>query len=68
MVLTRLSAIKKKKYILPTNKNIANHNANCNINASSNIVTVEKTNCRIVSDTQTQIVDATQGATEYDSD
>ncbi len=68
MVLTRLSAIKKKKYILPTNKNIANRNANCNINASSNIVTVEKTNCRIVSDTQTQIVDATQGATEYDSD
>jgi len=63
MVFTRLAAVKKKKYILPTNKN-NNNNDNSNNDASINVVSTEKPtiNNTIVPETQTQIVDATQGA------
>ena len=66
MFSTRLAAVKKKKYILPTNAN-KNNKDNSNNNASINIVSTEKLTCstRIVPETQTQIVKATQGANVY---
>ena len=62
MVLTRLAAVKKKKYILPTNAN-KNNKDNSNNNASINVVSTEKPTCStiIVPKTQTQVVETTQG-------
>ena len=62
MVFTRLAAV-KRKYILPTNAN-KQHKDNSNNDASiSNIVSTKKPTCltRIVPETQTQVVEATQG-------
>ena len=61
MVFTRLAAV-KKKYTLPTKAN-KQHKDNSNNNASiSNLVSAEKpTLTRIVPETQTQVVEATQG-------
>ena len=62
MVLTRLAAVKKKKYILPTNAN-KNNKDNSNNDASIYVVSTEKpTSDRIVPETQAQVVKATQGA------
>ena len=62
MVFTRLVAVKKRKYILPTNANKVNKD-NSNKDASINVVSTEKPTCstRIVPETQTQVVKATQG-------
>ena len=62
MFSTRLAAVKKKKYILPTNAN-KNNKDNSNNDASINVVSTEKPTCstRIVPETQTQVVKATQG-------
>ena len=62
MIFTRLAAVKKKKCILPTNANTYNKDKSNN-NASIDVVSTEKpTTNRIVPETQTQIVEATQGA------
>ena len=62
MVFTRLAAVKKRKYILPTNANKINK-VNSNNDASINVVRTEKPtySTRIVPETQTQVVKATQG-------
>ena len=62
MVFTRLVAVKKRKYILPTNANKVNK-VNSNNDASINVVSTEKPtySTRIVPETQTQVVEATQG-------
>ena len=44
MVFTRLAAVKKKKYILPTNAN-KNNKANSNNNDSIYVVSTEKPTC-----------------------
>ena len=63
MVFTRLAAEKKKKYILQTNVN-KNNKGNSSNNASINVANTEKpTSNSIVPETQTQTVNATQGAT-----
>ena len=54
MVFTRLAAVKKRKYILPTNANKVNKD-NSNNDASINVVSTENPTCstRIVHETQT---------------
>ena len=57
MVFTRLAALKKRKYILPTNANKVNkvNKVNSNNDASINVVSTENPTCstRIVHETQT---------------
>ena len=57
MVHTRLSTIKKNKYILPTSKDITN---SVNNDSSNNVTSTEKIAKVVVP--ETQIVDATQNA------
>ena len=58
MVHTRLSAVKKKKYSLPTISNFSN-NINDNDGVSNN-VNDSTDDITIIAETQTQVVEATQ--------
>ena len=64
MVHTRLSTVKKNKYILPTSNNlVTNDNSNSN---EASITMIKYTEfMEIVPEIQTQIVDCTQ-ASEFD--
>ncbi len=58
MVHTRLSAVKKKKYVLPTSNNITNINNGSN-DDFPNIVNTDSS-IKIVFETQMQVVESTQ--------
>ena len=63
MVHTRLSSVKKKKYVLPTSDNITNINNGSNDDSTNTINT--DSSIKIVHETQTQVVEATQDAQVY---
>ena len=62
MVFTRLAAV-KKKYTLPTKANKKDRDNSNNNVSYSNVVSTEKPTflTRVVPETQTQVVEATQG-------
>ena len=63
MVHTQFSTVKKKKYVLPTSNNITNINNDSN-DDSLNIVNTDSS-IKVVLETQTQVVEATQNVAGY---
>ena len=66
MVFTRLAAVKKKKYNLPT---VSNFNSKMNDNDGvSNNVNDSSDDIKIIAETQTQVVEATQNTDVFYGD
>ena len=66
MVFTRLAAVKKKKYNLPT---ISNFNSKMNDNDGDSINVNDSTDdVKIIAETQTQVVEATQNTDVFYGD